>query len=100
MNKTALRFIGFILIIIGIFFIITGIYNMLFSSISMGATSGIGIFKIFFGGVFIIIGSFMLYISYIGKIVSYATKEAAPGVERISRAVGKGFSKGYRKKKK
>ncbi|MBU3940969.1 MAG: hypothetical protein KKH88_03530 [Nanoarchaeota archaeon] len=104
MNKKALRIIGFLLILIGIIFLIIGFSGIFAfaSSLSFGAFGGAsrGILQLFIGGGCILVGAFMVYASYIGKIFSYATKETAPGIERVSRAVGKGFSKGYNKKKK
>ena len=111
MDKKALRVFGFILIIVGIIILIFGFANLgAFSNNFFGGgidaafgsfgNATRGILQMFLGGVFIIVGGFMVYASYIGKIISYVTKEASPGVETVSNAVGKGFSKGYKKKKK
>ena len=104
MNKIAIRVIGYILVIIGIILLLLGISafssfanNLAFSAV--GSAMG-GMFFIFIGGACVLIGAFMVYASYIGKIVSYATKEVAPGVETVSKAVGKGISEGYKGKKK
>jgi len=104
MNKKALRVTGFILIIIGIIFFIFGLnaLSAFAGSLSFGlfGSAAGGIFQMFIGGACILIGAFMIYASYIGKIFNYVAEETSPGVEKVTKAVGKGFSKGYKGKKK
>ena len=104
MNKIALRVIGFILIVIGIIVLLFGFgafsaFTNTLAFSAFGSAVG-GIFQIFIGGACILIGAFMVYFSYLGKIFSHVANEASPGVEKVTEAVGKGFSKGYKGKKK
>ncbi len=57
-------------------------------------------FLTFIGVVLVEAGGIIIYLSCIGKIFSYMTKEATPGAEKITHAVGRGIASGIKKDRK
>ena len=103
MSKTAGTILGIVLIVIGLILAIYGLMSVFGAAEDiqnirgsfMGA--GMGIVLMFVGFVLIIAGGLIMYLTNIGKIFSYVAKEASPGIETASHALGKGLASGVKK---
>jgi Ca2+/Na+ antiporter len=110
MNKATGNILGIILLVMGIIIGIIGLFSFIsapkamdssnpagsFSSILFNA--GLGIIALFIGTILIIVAVVILYFANVGKAYSFLAKETAPGVERTSKAVGRGLYNGFKRR--
>lgn len=102
MGKTTGIVIGIILLVLGLTLAIFGLTKFAGTTpnpenmVGSFNSASLGIILIFIGGVLIIIGAAIIYLTNIGKIFSYVAEETSPGTEKISHAVGKGLASGVK----
>lgn len=104
MGKTKGIILSIIMIIIGILLISFGFSHFLGVADNLNQPPAIfkgaliGGILIFIGGLLIFGGLIILYLTNMGKIFFYVTKETSQGTERISKSVARGIKKGLKGK--
>jgi hypothetical protein len=100
--KTGMLILGVLLLLVGIFFLISGFSS--FSSLfemnggPLGSSGNKGFSSIGFlalGGFLIVIGIGLVYLSQFRKVTSYFASEGSSAIETASHAVGKGIGRGF-----
>ena len=104
-SKKYMLILGIIFLIVGIVVILlgltqfAGIFGTLggssFDDMAQGASHGfLSIIMFFLGGVLLIIGIGLIYVSQIRRVTSYVATEASPAITTATHAVGKGVASG------